>query len=59
MLAGLQEQLEAARAEVSTATCWRNLANNYAAAAKAEQDRTCTMSAMQDRAEMDLRQQLA
>ena len=37
----------------------RNLANNYATVAEAERDRTCVVSAMQDPAERDLRQQLA
>ena len=36
MLAGLWEQLEAARAEASTATRQQNLANNCAATAEAE-----------------------
>ena len=51
MLAGLWEQLEAARAKASIATRQRNLANNRAAAAEAERDRTHVVSAMQDRAE--------
>ena len=40
MLAGLRGQLEAARAEAFTATCQRILANNRAAMAEAERDRT-------------------
>ena len=36
MLTGLWEQLEAARAEASTATRQQNLANNCAATAEAE-----------------------
>jgi len=44
MLAGLQEQLEAARAEVLIATRQQILANNHAAMAEAEQDRTHAMS---------------
>jgi len=36
MLAGLQEQLEAARAEASIAMRQRNLANNHPATAEAE-----------------------
>ena len=54
MLAGLQEQLEAARVEASTAMHQRILANNRATAAEAERDRTHTVSAMQDRVERDL-----
>ena len=59
MLAGLQEQLEATRAEAFTATCQQNLANNNAASAEAKQDRTHAVSIMQDHVERDLRQQLA
>ena len=59
MLAGLREQLEATRAEASIAMRQRNLANNRAAAAEAERDRTRAVSAMQDHVERDLRQQLA
>ena len=59
MLAGLWEQLEAAHAEVSTATRQQNLANNSATVAEAERDRTHTVSAMQDRVDRDLHQQLA
>jgi len=56
MLAGLQEQREAARAEASIAMRQRNLANNRATTAEAEQDRTHAVSTMQDHAERDLRQ---
>ena len=45
MLAGLWEQLEAARAEAFTATRQRILANNHVAMAEAEQDRTQALSA--------------
>ena len=44
MLAGLREQLEAARAEVLTAMRQRILENNCAAMAEAEQDRTQALS---------------
>ena len=56
MLAGLWEQLEAARAEAFTATRQRILANNRAAMAEAEQDRTHALSVQQDHVERDLRQ---
>jgi len=59
ILAGLREQLEATRAEVSIATCQRDAANNHAAVAKIERDRHHAISAMQDHAERDLRRQLA
>ena len=59
MLAGLREQLEATHVKAFTAMHQRNLANNHAASAEAEQDRTHAVSAMQDRVERDLRQQLA
>ena len=59
MLVGLQEQLEAADAEAFTTTHQRILANNRAAMAEAEQDRTHAMSVQQDHVERDLRQQLA
>ena len=59
MLAGLWEQLEATHAEAFTATRQRILANNRAAMAEAEQDRTHAMSIQQDCVERDLRQQLA
>ena len=59
LLVGLQEQLEVACAEASTATRQRDAANNRAAAAKIERDRHRAISAMQDRAERDLRQQPA
>ena len=44
LLAGLREQLEAARAEASTATRQRGAANNSAAAARIERDRHRDMS---------------
>jgi len=44
MLAGLWEQLEAARAEVFIAMRQRILANNRAAMAEAERDRTEALS---------------
>ena len=44
MLARLQEQLDAARAEAFTATCQWILANNRATMAEAERDRTHAMS---------------
>ena len=44
MLAGLREQLEAARAEAFTAMRQQILANNHAAMAEAEQDRTHALS---------------
>ena len=56
MLAGLREQLEAARVEASIATRQRILANNRAATVEVERDRTHIVSAMQDHAERDLRQ---
>ena len=59
LLAGLWEQMEGARAEASTATRQWDAANNRAAAAKIERDRHRAISAMQDRAERDLRQQPA
>ena len=59
MLAGLREQLEAARAEAFIATRQRIRANNRAAMAEAERDRTHTMSVQQDCVERDLCQQLA
>jgi chromosome segregation ATPase len=58
-LAGLREQLEAARAEAFIATHQRNLTNNRATSTEAERVRTRAVSAMQDRVERDLRQQLA
>ena len=54
MLAWLWEQLEATRAEAFIATRQQHLANNCAASAEAEQDRTRTVSAMQDHVERDL-----
>ena len=59
VLAGLQEQLEAARAEALIATRQQILAYNHVAMAEAEQDRTQALSAQQDRVERDLCQQLA
>ena len=59
MLTGLRELLEAARAEAFIATRQQNLANNRAALAEAEQDRTRVVSTMQDHVEIDLCQQLA
>ena len=44
MLAGLWEQLEATHAEAFTAMCRRILANNRAAMAEAERDRTQALS---------------
>ena len=59
MLAGLWEQLEVARAEAFIATRQRILANNRAAMAEAERDRTHALSVQQDCVERDLHQQLA
>ena len=59
MLAGLREQLEATRAKAFIAMHQWILANNRAAMAEAERDRTHAMSIQQDRVERDLRQQLA
>ena len=59
MLAGLREQLDDTHAEASIATRQQNLVNNRAASVEAERDKTHAMSAMQDHAERDLRQQLA
>ena len=59
LLARLREQLEATRAEASTATRQRDTTNNGAATAKIERDRHHAISAMQDRVERDLRRQLA
>ena len=44
MLVGLREQLEATRAKAFIATRQRILANNRAAMAEAEQDRTQALS---------------
>ena len=55
VLAGLWEQLEAARAEVLTATCQRILANNRAALAEAARNRAEALNVQQDRVERDLR----
>ena len=46
MLTGLRELLEAARAEAFIATRQQNLANNRAASAEEERDRTHAVSAM-------------
>ena len=54
MLVGLREQLEAAHAEVFTATCQRILANNRAALVEVEQDRTDALSVQQNHIERDL-----
>ena len=59
MLTGLREMLEATRAEAFTATHQRILANNRAAMAEVERDRTQALNVHQDRVERDLRQQLA
>ena len=56
MLAGLREQLEAARAEASTAIRQRDTANNHATAARIERDRHRNMSNAQNHAERGLRQ---
>ena len=56
MLAGLREQLEATYAEAFIATCQRILANNRAAMAEAEQDRTQALNVQQDCVESGLRQ---
>ena len=53
MLVGLQEQLEAVGAKALTATCLWIQANNYAALAEAELDRTQALSVQQDRVERD------
>ena len=45
ILAGLQEQLEAARAKAFIGMCQWILENNRAAMAEAEQDRTQALSA--------------
>ena len=59
MLVGLREQLKAARAEAFTAMLQWILANNRAAMAEAERDRTHALSIQQDRVKRDLCQQLA
>ena len=59
MLVGLREQLKATYAEAFTATHHRILANNHAALAEVERDRTHALSIQQDHVERDLRQQLA
>ena len=59
LLAGLREQLEATHAEVSIARRQRDAAENRAATMRIDRDRHRSMSAMQDRAKRDLRQQLA
>ena len=59
VLAGLREQLETARVEVSTARHQRDVAENHVANIRIERDRHRDMSYAQDRAERGLRQQLA
>ena len=59
MLAGLREQLEATRAEVSTARRQHDVAENHVATIRIERDRHRDMSNAQDRAERGLCQQLA
>ena len=59
MLAGLWEQLEAARAKAFVATCQRILANNCVAMAEAKRDRTHALSIQLDHVKRDLRQLLA
>ena len=59
MLVGLQEQLEAARAEAFTVTCQQILANNRAALAEAACDRVEAEATQQACVEWDLRHQLA
>ena len=59
VLAGLREQLETACAEVSTARCQRNVAENHVANIRIERDRHRNMSNAQDCAKRGLRQQLA
>ena len=54
MLVGLQEQLEAARAEAFTATRQRILANNHAALAEAAHDRVKAKATQQECVEWDL-----
>ena len=56
VLVGLSEQLEAACAEAFTATLQQILANNRAAMAEAEQDRTQALNVQQDCVESGLRQ---
>ena len=59
MLAGLREQLDAARTEAFTATRQRILANSHAALAEAARDRVEAEAAQQAWVEWDLRHQLA
>ena len=59
MLVGLWEQLEAAHVEAFIAMRQWILANNRAAMAEAERDRTQALSVQQDHVERDLHQQLA
>ena len=59
VLAGLREQLEVTRVKAFIATRQRILANNRAAMAEVERDRTQALNVHQDRVERDLRQQLA
>ena len=59
VLARLREQLEAAHVEAFIAMRQWILANNHAAMAEVEQNRTHALSVQQDRIERDLCQQLA
>ena len=59
MLAGLREQLDAARTEAFTATRQRILANNHTALAEAARDRVKAKATQQARVEWDLLHQLA
>ena len=59
VLIGLQEQLDAARAEAFTTTCQWILANNRAALAEVARDRAKAEVAQQARVEWDLHHQLA
>ena len=59
VLAGLREQLEAAYAKAFKAMRQWILANNRAAMAEAERDRTQALNVQQDRVERNLCQQLA
>ena len=59
LLVGLWEQLEATHAEAFIAMCQWILANNCAAMAEAEWDRTQALNVQQDCVKRDLRQQLA
>jgi len=59
LLAGLWEQLEATRAEVSIARRQRDAAENHAVVVRIERDRHYDMSSAQDHVKRGLRQQLA